>query len=72
MPLVEAVRRTADGIPYLAPEIVLFVKAKHARPKDVADRDNVVPTLDARARQWLLDAIELLHPGHDWLRAIAV
>ncbi len=71
MPLAEAIRRTADGVPYLAPEIVLFVKAKHGRPKDVADRDNLVPTLDARARRWLLDAIALVHPGHDWLRAVA-
>ena len=63
----EAVRRTADGIPYLVPEFVLFAKAKHARDKDDADLSAVLPTLDTRARAWLAGALERSHPGHRWI-----
>ena len=37
MPYDQVIERTADGIPYGRPEIVLLFKAKAARPKDVAD-----------------------------------
>jgi GNAT superfamily N-acetyltransferase len=67
MPLSRAIRRTADGVPYLAPQIVLFTKAKNGRPKDRADLDNTLPTLDAPAREWLAKAIAMVHPGHAWL-----
>src|ERR1044072_2649483 len=33
------IERTANGIPYLVPELVLLFKAKAARPKDQADFD---------------------------------
>jgi hypothetical protein len=41
-----------DGIPYLAPELVLLFNAKHARAKDQADFDGIVPhlTVTQRAR----------------------
>ena len=58
---------TADGIPYQAPETVLFMKAKHTRAKDEADFALTLPTLDTGARNWLAAAIELVHPGHPWL-----
>lgn len=65
-PLGEAVGRTPEGIPYLRPEIVLLLKAKHRRPKDEADLDACLPLLDGAARAWLADALALLHPGHPW------
>jgi hypothetical protein len=64
------IARTADGIPYQQPEIALLFKAKHTREKDRADFDAVLPLLDADARAWLRDALELVHPEHDWLRAL--
>ena len=70
VPMRDAVLRTADGIPYLRPEIVLFTKAKHAREKDEADLALTLPTLDRQARAWLTDAIGLVHPGHRWLDRI--
>jgi hypothetical protein len=70
LPMAMAVRRSAARIPYLAPETVLFAKAKHARPKDDSDLDHALPTLDAAGRRWLLDALELVHPGHRWLERI--
>jgi hypothetical protein len=69
--MADAIRHSADGIPYLAPEIVLFTKTTHARDKDVVDQNHLVPTLDPRARRWLHDAIAMVHPGHDRLRVVA-
>jgi hypothetical protein len=36
---------TADGVPYLAPEVQLFYMAKSPRPKDEADIAAVLPLL---------------------------
>ncbi len=65
-PLDEVVRRDRQGIPYLAPEAVMLFKAKHCRDKDERDWGVVRPRLDARQRAWLLDALDLVHPGHRW------
>jgi hypothetical protein len=67
MPYVELIRRTGDGIPYLRPEVTLLFKAKAARAKDEADYATVVPRLDAAARDWLVSALRLAHPGHAWI-----
>jgi hypothetical protein len=66
-PLAEATGVTADGIPYLRPEIVLLLKARYSRPKDEADLDAFLPRLDAPARGWLAHTLAWLHPGHEWL-----
>jgi hypothetical protein len=66
----DVISQTADGIPYQRPEIALLFKAKHTREKDQADFDAVLPLLDADARTWLTDALELVHPGHDWIEAL--
>ncbi|WP_143231070.1 nucleotidyltransferase domain-containing protein [Actinosynnema sp. ALI-1.44] len=47
--------RTTDGIPYLAPEIQLFYKAKDPREKDEADLAAV--RLDPEQRDWLDAAV---------------
>jgi GNAT superfamily N-acetyltransferase len=70
MPMSAAVRHSPEGIAYLAPEIVLLTKAKHARAKDEADLAVTLPTVDDEARRWLADAIALAHPGHAWLAAV--
>jgi len=66
-PFDELVRRSADGIPYLAPEVVMLFKAKHRRDKDEQDWALVRPRLDARAHAWLRAALSRVHPGHPWL-----
>ncbi len=70
LPGLRAIARSADGIPYAQPEIVLLFKAKEVRPKDQEDFDAVFPLLDARRRRWLADAIRLVDPTHRWLRAL--
>ena len=65
-PYADVLARTADGVPYVVPEIVLLFKAKAARPKDEADLDAVLPHLSAPARTWLAEALDRVHPGHPW------
>jgi hypothetical protein len=69
-PLAEATFTAADGIRYLRPELVLFMKARVARSKDDRDLATILPRLDPEARAWLAWAIELVHPGQRWLGTI--
>jgi hypothetical protein len=58
---------TADGIPYLAPEIQLLYKGKAPRPKDETDFTAALPVLTGPQREWLRDALGLMYgPGHPW------
>ena len=43
-PYSEIIHHSEDGIPYLAPELVLLFKAKHARQKDQADFAATAPS----------------------------
>lgn len=66
-PYRDIIRHTEDGIPYLAPELVLLFKAKHARPKDQADFDGTVPHLTSTQRETLAELLARAYPGHPWL-----
>ena len=70
MPYVRLIERTADGIPYGRPEVMLLFKAKAARAKDDDDLAAVLPLLEPERQQWLADALALVHPGHRWLDAL--
>ena len=65
-PWREVLRISADGIPYLSPEIVLLFKAKYRRAKDEADLQSVLPMLDDDRRTWLAAALDRVHPNHPW------
>ncbi|MFE6049223.1 nucleotidyltransferase domain-containing protein [Kitasatospora sp. NPDC056446] len=65
------IERTADGIPYLVPELVLLFKAKATRPKDQADFDGVLPLLNQARRDVLSGWLQRVHPGHSWLAELA-
>jgi len=69
-PYPEIIQHTADGIPFLAPEIVLLFKAKGTRPKDERDFTEALPRLDPPCRTWLGDMLVRLHPDHPWLDRI--
>jgi hypothetical protein len=49
--------RSAAGIPYLAPEIVLLFKSRAPGAKDEADLQTALPHLDDASVQWLRNAI---------------
>jgi hypothetical protein len=44
---------TANGIPYLSPEITLLFKSKNPEPKDEMDFRNTVKFLDDEQKAWL-------------------
>jgi hypothetical protein len=67
LPLGIAVRRTAGGVPYLAPQVQLYYKAESPRPMDLTDPDATLPVLGPPERAWLRVAIERQDPGHPWL-----
>ena len=65
--LERAIHRSANGVPYLAPEIQLLYKSKSARPKDELDFAAVIPRLDKEARDWLRTSLAVVSPSHRWL-----
>jgi len=69
-PLALAGMRTADGVPFLAPEIVLLYKAKEPRERDLHDFRVARGALDEDRRAWLRDALAAVHPGHPWIREL--
>lgn len=71
LPYDAVIRESADGIPYLAPQIVLLFKAKNGRRKDSADLAATLPRLAAEDRDWLAWALRLVHPGHPWLAEVS-
>jgi len=64
---------TADGIPYLRPEVQLLYKggSSNIREKDTRDLLNILPILPEAARSWLARSLRVQFPqGHEWLRYI--
>jgi hypothetical protein len=61
---------TSGGIPYLEPHGALLFKAKAVTAKDEVDFAAVAPGLRAFARDWLREALALVHPGHPWIAAL--
>jgi hypothetical protein len=57
------ITRHRDGIPFLAPEVVLLFKARSTADRDRHDVETALPVLDAGQRSWLDDALKLLPPG---------
>ncbi|WP_369368648.1 hypothetical protein AB5L52_44100 [Streptomyces sp. CG4] len=71
LPYDAIIERTADGIPYLVPELVLLFKAKVPRPKDDADFEGVLPMLSQARRDVLTGWLTRVHPGHPWVEKLA-
>lgn len=63
MPADQAVLTSADGTPYLAPELVLLGKSRQARPKDHDDFTAAALLLEQARMKHLL---ALLEPDHPW------
>jgi hypothetical protein len=69
--LESLVYHNSKGIPFLAPEVQLLYKAKHARPEDERDFAAVVPHLGVEALSWLQQSLVLTLPAHPWISALA-
>lgn len=76
-PSAQALLQTAEGLPYLAPEMILLFKSKNTsfpntpRPQDEGDFRNVLPSLAAAQRHWLREALGKTDPEHRWLEVLA-
>jgi hypothetical protein len=62
---------TESGLRAVAPQIVLFFKAKAAREKDEADFALAAPLLADDQRGWLIEALAARHPGHPWIERLS-
>jgi hypothetical protein len=60
----------ADGIRYLQPEIVLWMKAHRERSIDERDVAEILPRLEPRQLDWLRTTMASTHPGHRWLELL--
>jgi hypothetical protein len=71
LPYAEVIETTADGIPYLRPELVLLFKARHAHePKNADDLAAVLAVLEPSRRRWLGELLARVHPGHAWIAEV--
>lgn len=71
-PLEKITRQTEAGIPYLAPHIQLYYKAKNVREKDQVDFDAVLDRQIDLDTIWLREAITLTYgSGHPWLARLS-
>jgi hypothetical protein len=59
----------SNKIPYLAPEIILFIishpaylKSDYHREKNIIDFNSTVPFLSKDSKDWLINALEMAYP----------
>ncbi|MFE7114692.1 nucleotidyltransferase domain-containing protein [Streptomyces sp. NPDC057654] len=62
---------SAESVPYLAPEVQLYYKAKDPRPKDERDFAAALPALSPAARRWLVAAMDRTYGRHPWSQRLA-
>jgi Aminoglycoside-2''-adenylyltransferase len=55
------------GVPFLRPEVVLLYKSTEDSPKNAADFDAALPSMEADARHWLAEALAKCDRHHRWL-----
>ncbi|MFH5183642.1 hypothetical protein ACHHV8_14010 [Paenibacillus sp. TAB 01] len=77
----KAILTTSDGVPYLAPEVVLFYKSSYLDGFNAADHNqdfnssvayfNPFNPFNPEQKQWLKEALEKEYPnGHAWLQRL--
>jgi len=74
-PLAGCIRQSRWGLPTVAPEVILFLKAtlyvgtkNHLRPHDEADFVALLPLLSEEQRGWLRAAVSRVYDGeHPWV-----
>jgi hypothetical protein len=72
LPYDEMILRTADGIPYVIPEVALLFKAKGLREKDEADFRHVLPAMDRSRRFRLSEWVSRVQPVHLWVERLSI
>lgn len=64
--------RNSEGIPSLAPEIVLLYKSKNPRSRDEMDLRSIVGLMSNEQRAWLIDSLVKIDPAHEWINICRV
>jgi hypothetical protein len=67
LPLARLGRIASDGIPVLAPEVVLLYMATEPTAAEAAYFASALARLDSAARAWLRHALARADPNHVWL-----
>ena len=70
LPVFRAILLGDEGIPFLAPEIVLLYKSKNPRDQDARDFAAVLPALGGERRAWLASALVTVQRGHPWIATL--
>lgn len=63
-------RVTAEGVPYIRPDVQLLYKSKQSRANAESDFLTVLPRLDPAARSFLAAGLWATAPGHRWLERL--
>jgi 2-amino-4-hydroxy-6-hydroxymethyldihydropteridine diphosphokinase len=71
LPLDEAIERTKDGIPYVAPHMQLIYKSKRVTQRDQIDVAAAAPLLSPAQREFLAAYLRRRDPSHPWLALLA-
>jgi hypothetical protein len=65
---------STQGIPFLAPELVLLFKSKNTsgkeRSKDQTDFERTCTRLEPERRAWLRWALTAVDPSHEWIERL--
>jgi hypothetical protein len=69
VPLTRCAQQSAWGVPVVAPEVLLFYKARELHPHDELDFLALLPHLTDEQRRWLRNARSLV--GHPWLTQLS-
>lgn len=72
LPWDDAVLRTADGLPYLAPDLQLLFKSKDPRPKDELDAHEMIRHLESERRNRLGVLLPVDHPWQELVRTTEI
>jgi hypothetical protein len=66
-PFEKLIRRTPQGLPYLAPEVQLLYKAKHHRAKDESDFRAAIEVMSNEQRLWLRNSLQVWDSKDRWI-----
>jgi len=61
---------TRDGMPFVAPEVQLYYKARAPQPKDGIDFTATHSVLTRPQRRWLLNAVITTYGNHLWAASL--
>lgn len=68
---IELIGQNLDGVPFIAPEVVLLYKATRRNSADDADFVTACSRLNSEPRRWLAQNLQNLDSAHPWLALLS-